>query len=63
MKLTRSFNFTFRHIDGVLSISNSSSGDFVYHIQPIELEINDTTYTERSASYLDLHFEVDSEGR
>ena len=29
----------------------------------IELEIKDTTYTDRSASHLDLHLEIDSEGR
>jgi hypothetical protein len=28
-----------------------------------ELEINDTTDTDRSASYLDIHLEIDSEGR
>jgi hypothetical protein len=28
-----------------------------------ELEIKDTTDTDRSASYLDLHLEIDSEGR
>jgi hypothetical protein len=28
-----------------------------------ELEIKDTTDTDRSASYLDIHFEIDSEGR
>jgi hypothetical protein len=28
----------------------------------IELEIKDTTDTNRSASYLDLHLEIDSEG-
>ena len=32
-------------------------------IAPIELEIKDTTDTDRSASYLDLHLEIDSEGR
>ena len=32
-------------------------------IYPIELEIKDTTDTDRSASYLDLHLEIDSEGR
>jgi hypothetical protein len=26
---------------------------------PIELEIKDTTDTDRSASYLDIHFEID----
>jgi hypothetical protein len=38
-------------------------GDFVDRIYPIELEIRDTTDTDRSASYLDLHLEFDSEGR
>ena len=29
----------------------------------IELEIKDTTDTDRSASYLDIHLDIDSEGR
>ena len=61
-KLTRSFNFTFRYIDEVLSLNNSRFCDFVDRIYPIELEIRDTTDTDRSASYLDLHLEIDSEG-
>jgi len=36
-------------------------GDFVDRIYPIELEIKDNTYTDRSASYLDLHLEIDNE--
>jgi hypothetical protein len=40
-KLARSFNFTFRYIDGVLSLDNSRFGDFVDLIYPIELEIKD----------------------
>jgi hypothetical protein len=47
-KLARSFNFTFRYIDDVLSLNNSRFGDFVDRIYPIELEIKDT---DRSASY------------
>jgi hypothetical protein len=62
-KLARSYNFTFRYIDGILSLYNSRFDDFVHRIYPIELEIKDTTYTDRSASYLDLHLEIDSEGR
>ena len=62
-KLTRSFNFTFRYIDDALSLNNSRFGDFVDRIYPIELEIRDTTDTDRSASYLDLHLEIDSDGR
>jgi hypothetical protein len=30
---------------------------------PIELEIKDITDADRSASYLDLHLEIDNEGR
>jgi hypothetical protein len=61
-KLARPFNFTFRYIDDVLSLNNSRSGDFVDRIYPIELYIKDTTDTDRSASYLDIHLEIDSEG-
>ena len=35
----------------------------VDRIYPIELEIKDTTDTDRSASYLDLHLEIESQGR
>ena len=62
-KLARSFHFTFRYIDDVFSLNNSRFGDFVDRIYPIELEIKDTTYTDRSASYIDLHLEFNSEGR
>jgi hypothetical protein len=62
-KLARSFNFTFRYIDDVLSINNSMFNDFVDRIYPIELEIKDTTDTDRSASYLDLHLEIENEAR
>jgi hypothetical protein len=62
-KLARTFNFTFRYIDDVLSLNNSRFGDFVDRIYPIELEIKDIIDTDTSASYLDLHLEMDSEGR
>jgi hypothetical protein len=62
-KLARSFNFTFHYIDNVVSLNNSRFGDIADRIYPIELEIKDTTDTDTSASYLDLHLEIDSEGR
>ena len=62
-KLARSFNFMFCYIDDVISLNNSRFGDFVDRIYPIELEIKDITDTERSASYLDLRLEIDTEGR
>jgi hypothetical protein len=51
------------YIDDVLSLNISRFGDFDDRIYPIELEIKDTTDMDRSASYLDLHLEIDSEGR
>ena len=61
-KIARSFNSTFRYIDHVLSLTNSRFGEFVDRIYPIEFEIKHTTDTDRFASYLDLHLEIDSEG-
>ena len=59
-KLARSYYFTFRYIEDVRSLNNSRFGDVVHRIYPIELEIKDTTDT---ASYLDIHLEIDTEGR
>jgi hypothetical protein len=50
-------------IDDVLSLNISRFGDFGDRIYPIEREIKDTTGTDRSASYLDLDLEIDSERR
>jgi hypothetical protein len=61
-KLARFFNFAFRYIDDVISLNNFRFGDFVDRIYPNELEIKHTTDTYMSASYLDLHLEIDSYG-
>ena len=61
-KPARSFNFTFLYIDGVLSLNNSRFRNFVDRIYPIELDIQYTTDIDRSALYLDLYLELDSEG-
>ena len=37
-KLAQSFNFTFRDIDNVLSLTNSRFGDFVDRIYPTNLK-------------------------
>jgi hypothetical protein len=52
-----------KYIDDVLSLNTSRFGDFVYRIYPNDIEIKDSTDTDRSVSYLDLHLEIDSEGR
>jgi hypothetical protein len=51
-----------RYIDDVLSLNNYRFGDFVDRIYPIELEIEDITETNRSASCFDIHSEIDSDG-
>ena len=61
-KLAQSFNFTFRYIDDVLSLSNSKFGDYLHLIYPPELEIKDTTESSNSTSYLDLLLETDNKG-
>ena len=62
-KLALSFNLTFRYIDDVLSLNNPRFGDYLHLIYPKELEIKDTTDSRRSASYLDLFLEIDTQGR
>jgi hypothetical protein len=62
-KLVRSFNFTFRYTDDVLSVNNYRLSDFLDCIYPIEIDRKDITDTYRSASYLDIHLEVGSEVR
>ena len=39
--LTRSFIFTFRYTDDVLSLNNCKLADFIDRIYPTEFEIND----------------------
>jgi hypothetical protein len=58
-KLAQSFNYKFQ----TLSISNSKLGDFINRIYPIELEKKKTTDKDGSASYLDLHLEINNEDR
>ena len=58
--LAKSFCFTYRYIDDVLSINNPKFGDYINIIYPVELEIKDTTDAEHLASYLDLLLKYDN---
>ena len=62
-KLAVPFNHTFRYIDDVLSINNHNFHSYVHLIYPDELEIKDTTESDKSASYLDILLNIDSNGR
>ena len=58
----RSFNFELHYIDEVISLNNCKFGDFD-RIYPIGLDIKDNPDTAKSASYLDINLEINSEGR
>jgi len=62
-KLTQAFNSIFRYIDDALSLNNSRFGDDLHCIYPNELEVKHTTHTQKYASYLYLHLEIDHGGR
>ena len=62
-KLTKTFNSSFRYIDDVLSLNNFWFSDYLHHIYLNKLEITDTTDTQKSVSYLNLHLEIDNGGR
>ena len=53
-QLASRFNFTYRYIDDVLSINNQEFENYLGQMYPVKLDINDTTESNTSASYLDL---------
>jgi hypothetical protein len=57
-----SFGLRYRYIDNVLSINNHNFHEYVYLIYPNELEIKNTTESDKSASYLDILLTIDSNG-
>ena len=57
-KLDQTFNSNFRYIDDVLSLNNSRSGEYLNCIDPNELEVKETTDTQKSAA--DLTFTLKS---
>jgi hypothetical protein len=53
---------TFRYIDYVLSINNYNFHNYAHLIYPDELEIKDTTESDKSKSYLDIILNIESNG-
>ena len=62
-KIASQFNFTYRYIDDVLSISNPDFENYLGQMYPTELEIKDTTESSASASYFDLLLSIESDGQ
>ena len=58
--LAQQFYFTFRYIDGVLSLKNIKFAEYLEFIYPRELEIKETTETAASSSYLDCYLYIDN---
>ena len=59
MHEARAFNFTCKYIDDVLSINDCRFAEFLRLIYPPELEVEETTDTASSASFLDLYLDFD----
>ena len=57
------FNFTYRHIDDVLSINNPDFQNYLGQMYPAELEIKDTTESNTSASDLNLLLSIGKNGQ
>ena len=60
-QLASRFNFTYRYIDGVLSINIPEFENYLGQMYPVELEIKDATESNTSASYLDLLLSIGRE--
>jgi hypothetical protein len=61
-KLAVSFGHVFGCIDGVLSVDSRGFRSCVHLVYPDGLEIKDTTESDKSASYLDILLNIDSNG-
>jgi hypothetical protein len=59
----QTFNSSFRYTDDVLSVNNSWFCDYIHRIYLNEHEVKNTTDTQKSTSYLDLHTDIDNRGR
>ena len=62
-QLASRFNLTYRYIDDVLSINNPEFENYLGYIDPVELEIKNTTESIASASYLDLLLTIMRDGQ
>ena len=62
-QLVSQFNFTYRYIDDVLFINNPDFENYLGQMYPPELEINDMTESNTSATYLDLLLSIGRDGQ
>ena len=60
-RLAKSFNFTYRYIDDVISLNNPKFSRYINDIYPVELEIKETTDDQNHSSFLDLWLTIDQD--
>ena len=54
----KQFNFTFRYIDDLISLNNTTFDKYLQKIYPQELSITKETQSDKAASYLDLFITI-----
>ena len=62
LQKAKSFNFTFRYIDDLITVQNKYIKDAVKDIYPPTLELKETTDSPDGTSYLDLYLFKDKNG-
>ncbi len=60
LHLAKTFNFTFRYIDDLISINYKHFNTHISDIYPPELELKETTESTTTVSYHDLLVDIDS---
>ena len=62
-KLARSFNLCFRYIDDLIVFNNKKFWEYVKDIYPSQLNVEKTNKSYNLASYLDLTFTIEKDGK
>ena len=58
--LAQQFNFTYRYIDDVMSLKNTTIAEYLDFIYPIKLEIKEIMETAAASSYFDCYIYIDN---
>ena len=62
-KLARSFNLCFRYINDLIVFNNKNFWEYVKDIYPFQLNVEKTNQSDNLASYLDLIFTIEKDGK
>ena len=62
-KYGRSFNLCFRYIDDLIVFNNKKFCEYVKDIYPCQLNVEKTNQSDNLASYLDLTFTTEKDGK